>query len=47
MQSGYAVGLFFLCPLGDLVKRRAFVLALIFVSATLWYVQTFRQPGRA
>ncbi|EGP89334.1 putative major facilitator superfamily transporter [Zymoseptoria tritici IPO323] len=34
-QAGYAVGLFFLCPLGDLFKRRPFVLSLIFVTATL------------
>jgi hypothetical protein len=37
-QAGYAVGLFFLCPLGDLLKRRPFVLTLIFITATLWYV---------
>ena len=36
MQSGYAVGLFFLCPLGDMVKRRSFVLSLIFLSSSLW-----------
>lgn len=35
-QSGYCAGLLFLCPLGDLFKRRPFVLLLIFVSATLW-----------
>lgn len=35
-QAGYAVGLFFLCPLGDLLKRRPFVLSLIFFTATLW-----------
>lgn len=36
MQAGYAVGLFFLCPLGDLLRRRPFVLCLVFFTATLW-----------
>jgi len=34
-QAGYAVGLFFLCPLGDLFKRRPFVLSLVFFTATM------------
>lgn len=34
-QAGYAVGLLFLCPLGDLLKRRPFVLYLVFLSAAL------------
>jgi predicted MFS family arabinose efflux permease len=38
MQAGYAIGLFFLCPLGDILKRRAFVLSLIFFTASLWIV---------
>ena len=34
-QTGYAVGLFFLCPLGDLLERRPFVLSLVLFTATM------------
>lgn len=36
MQAGYAIGLFFLCPLGDLFKRRGFVLALVLFTSMIW-----------
>ncbi|EEA22091.1 hypothetical protein TMatcc_008482 [Talaromyces marneffei ATCC 18224] len=34
-QGGYAAGLLFICPLGDLIKRRGMLLWLTFLTATM------------
>ncbi|KAJ2897862.1 putative transporter [Zalerion maritima] len=36
MQSGYAGGLLLICPLGDIFRRRPFILSLIAFTATMW-----------
>lgn len=43
MQAGYAAGLLFLCPLGDIFRRRAFVLILVFFTATIVII-TISEP---
>lgn len=37
LTDGYATGLLFLCPLGDIFRRRDFVLLLVLFTATVWY----------
>ncbi|KAM0205871.1 hypothetical protein ACHAQI_008701 [Fusarium lateritium] len=36
LQSGYAAGLIFVLPLGDILERRPFIIALVLATATMW-----------
>ncbi|KAM0554207.1 hypothetical protein ACHAPJ_007009 [Fusarium lateritium] len=36
LQSGYAVGLIFILPMGDILERRPFITALVFATPTMW-----------
>lgn len=35
-QAGYATGIIFICPLGDLARRRHLILLATFITAALW-----------
>ncbi|KAL7926402.1 major facilitator superfamily domain-containing protein [Trichoderma austrokoningii] len=36
LQSGYATGLLFIVPVGDLVPRRPMIITLVFVTSMIW-----------
>ncbi|KAL2214010.1 MFS general substrate transporter [Sarocladium strictum] len=36
IQAGYAFGLIFVLPLGDMLRRRPFIIGLIWFTATVW-----------
>lgn len=44
-QAGYAVGLLFLVPLGDILRRRRFAVTLLLLTATLLVVATVSVDG--
>ncbi|KAL7783435.1 major facilitator superfamily domain-containing protein [Trichoderma ceciliae] len=36
LQAGYATGLLFIIPIGDIVRRRPMVIGLVFVTSLIW-----------
>ncbi|RFU82001.1 mfs general substrate transporter [Trichoderma arundinaceum] len=36
LQSGYATGLLFIVPVGDIVRRRPMIISLVFVTSMFW-----------